>query len=183
MAASDTVRVYLDACCYIDLVQQQNGHPIEEGRDNHIWYCRKFLDAARAKDIEVYGSTILVAECTAIRDEKRQRILTDQVKSSFRALLLAGNPVIPVQPTPKILERARDLAWVDGLNISSVDAIHIATALELKCNAFITSDGPMCSKVAPHKSKLSIGIGAADSFKAWLPDKYKQEPLSLKEKK
>lgn len=183
MVATDKVRVYLDACCFIDLVQQQSGYKLEEGRDEHIWYCRKFLDAARAKDIEIYGSTILITECTKVRDENGQnKVLTDEVKNLFRAILLAGNPIIPVQPTPKILDRARDLSWIDGLNLGTVDAVHIATAITHNCNAFITTDKPV-TKLKDQIAKLSIGVGTADSFKSWLPDKYKQEPLALKIKK
>lgn len=131
MATDDNVKIYLDACCYIDLVQHQNNFPIEKGRDNHIWYCHKFLDAARAKDIEVYGSTLLVTECTAIRDENRKKIINDEVKSSFKAILLSGNPVIPVQPMPRIMDIARSFSWDHALNLGALDAIHVATAVML----------------------------------------------------
>jgi len=120
---NDKVKIYLDACCYIDLVQQRSGYPLASNEFNdHAWYCRRFLDAAIGNDIEVYGSTLLVTECTAIHKMNggtKDRILTDQVKSSFRSILLAGKPVI---------------------------------------------------------------LGSADKFKSYLPDKYKQDQLALKQK-
>lgn len=172
----------MDACCYIDLVQQQNGHPLVTSRNDHIWYCRKFLDAAMGKDIEVYGSTLLVSECTAIRNRKNEKVLTDQVKSSFRAMLLSGKPVVPVQPTPKIIDRARDLSWVDGLGVASIDAIHIATAIIQNCDAFITTDQTLTDKVNGSKNRFLIKVAMADAFKDYLPDIYRQEPLEFKGK-
>lgn len=183
MATDDDIKIYLDACCYIDLVQHQNNLSIEKGRDNHIWYCRRFLDAARAKDIKVYGSTLLVAECTAVRDDNRKRIINDEVKSSFKAILLSGNPVIPVQPMPKILDIARSFSWDYELNMRALDAIHVATAVMLNCNAFITTDGPLTNIVNNSKHKLSIKAGTAEVFKEYLPTKYRQETLELRGKK
>jgi|GEM_PF-2435871 len=179
---NDKVKIYLDACCYIDLVQQRSGYPLASNEFNdHAWYCRRFLDAAIGNDIEVYGSTLLVTECTAIHKMNggtKDRILTDQVKSSFRSILLAGKPVIPVQPTPKIIDRARDLTWVDGFCIGSMDAIHVATAIIHNCDIFITTDYKLISKLV----SLPITMGSADKFKSYLPDKYKQDQLALKQK-
>lgn len=183
MATDDDVKIYLDACCYIDLVQHQNDFPIDEGRNNHIWYCHRFLDAARAKDIEVYGSTLLIAECTAVRDEKREKIINDDVKSSFKAILLSGNPVIPVQPMPKILDIARGLSWDHGLRMGTLDAIHVATAVMLKCDAFVTTDKSLAEKINNLKHKFHISAGTADLFKEHLPTKYRQNILELKGKK
>lgn len=178
---NDKVKIYLDACCYIDLVQQHSGYPAASNNHNdHIWYCRRFLDAAMNSDIEVYGSTLLVAECTAIHKmngDNKARILTDHVKSSFRAILMAGKPVVPVQPTTKIVDRARDLSWNDGFRIGSMDAIHIATAIIQNCDVFITTDDKLINRLVPVSP---ISIGRADDFKSFLPDKYKQDQLPLK---
>lgn len=180
--ANSSIRVYFDACCYIDLVQYDES--INQTTNNpHILMCRTFINAARAKDIELYGSTILVAECTAVKDNKDNKVVNEDVKAAFRSILLSGSPVFPIQPTPKIIDKARDLSWVDGLSFGSIDAIHLATAIVQKCEIFITSDNGIL-KYKNQLAKLhSLSAGNANDFESFLPDKYRQKSLALKVKK
>jgi len=46
--------IYMDACCFIDLAKTALSVHTSPKREPHIFYCRKFLDAARAKDVNVY---------------------------------------------------------------------------------------------------------------------------------
>ena len=139
------------------MAQRQLGHPDDDGKHDHVWYCKSFLDAARSKDIEIVGSTLLVAECTAVRDHHRAKILTDEVKAVFRALLMGGNPVVPIQPTPKILDRARDLSWADGFNFQSMDSIHLATAISHALFPAIRGDANNDQQALP------VGVFAAQA--------------------
>lgn len=180
MATNNKPKIYLDACCYIDLAQEDAGYQ-PDGSKDHVWYCRQFLDAAKQKDVEVYGSILLITECTYVRDG-RNKVLNEEVKNLFRAMLLSGKTVTPIQPTPTIAERARDLSWSDEFSFGSMDSVHLATALIHKCNLFITRD----KKIIDNKDKLktlSISVGHADTFKSWLPDKYKQQTLPMKHSK
>ncbi|AKH39176.1 MULTISPECIES: PIN domain-containing protein [Nitrosomonas] len=90
------------------------------------------------------------------------------------------HPVIPVQPTPKIIDSARALIWEYGLNIKTIDAIHIATAITLNCSAFITTDEKLADLINNSDHRLSIKIGFAEIFSEYLPDKYRQNILELR---
>ena len=89
-----------------------------------------------------------------------------------------GRPsVIPVQPSIFIVERARDLNWVHGLTTKPMDTIHLASALEMGCSEFITTDKGIHSQADKLKSQgLSVIYAAATTL---LPSKYRQ--LSIAE--
>jgi len=62
------------------------------------------------------------------------------VKVRFETLLMSGQYVKLVQLTPFIATDARDLRWNHGVNLCGADAIHVASALDRKCEEFITTD-------------------------------------------
>jgi predicted nucleic acid-binding protein len=173
---SSSPRIYFDACCFVDLARESTIGEVETGRDDHVWYCRKFLEAHRGGDVIVYTSTLSVAECTHIKDSASTFILTDEVKNRFRAFLLSGKAVNPVQPTPKILDAARDITWTHAIRAGSADRIHLATAIQMNCEVFLTTDGPLLKRSAEFKT-LGIKVCTADDAKDLLPTKYKQLPL------
>lgn len=170
--------IYIDACCLIDLAQQDAGFIVEENRKEHLEFCRYFLDAGRNEDHIIYGSTLLITECVSVREEpKGQRVCTDAVKLIFTKMLMSGNPIMPVQPTPKILEISRKLAWEDKLiggKVGSIDRVHLATAIDMKCDAFITYDQALIKINQAVQKKYRLKICTADAVKAWLPDSSRQ---------
>ena len=50
MTMSSLPVVYMDACCYIDLVKEAMSQPVIANRKPHVYFCRKFLEAARAAE-------------------------------------------------------------------------------------------------------------------------------------
>ncbi len=56
-------RIYLDACCFIDMAKQAVGRLPGE-RDADVWYVRKLLEARRDGEIDIYTSVLSIAECT-----------------------------------------------------------------------------------------------------------------------
>lgn len=175
-------RLYVDACCFIDMVSHDLSIGVKPGRDSHIYYCRKFLDAAKGKEASVFTSTLTVAECIVIKDETDQSnhrpVLTDEVKRLFEGMLLSTKSgVMPVQPTPRIVKAARDLRWKHGATFKPMDSLHIATALEMKCGYFLTTDDRLKPENVEIAKSLGLAICTADSIAHLLPSKYRQLAL------
>lgn len=181
---SSEPRVYFDSCCFIDMVAHNLSIGVRTDRTSHVYYCRKFLEAARANDACVFTSTLTVAECLVIKDESdpkgHRSVLTDEVKRLFEGMLLsAKSGVMPVQPTPRIVKSARDLRWEHAASFQPMDSLHIATAIDMKCGYFVTTDDKLklkLEKTAILKA-LTLVVCTADSIANLLPSKYRQLPL------
>lgn len=179
---SSEPRVYLDACCFIDMVAHDHSIGVRPDRALHVYYCRKFLEAARGKEAHVFTSTLTVAECLGVKNESdlkdNKLVFTDEVKRLFEGMLLsAKSGVMPVQPTPRIVKSARDLRWAHAATFKPMDSLHIATAIDMKCGYFLTTD----SKLKPENIAIAKALGlvvcTADSIARLLPSKYQQLPL------
>jgi predicted nucleic acid-binding protein len=137
-------------------------------REDDIPFLRQLLTASFEGDIEVYTSTLSIAECQAITDEASStRILNDDIKKLFKSILTSGQFVVLVQDSVLVAERGRNLAWVHGLRFSGADAIHLASAMEMSCDEFLTFDEPILKK-ATELEKLGLSIrypGATVSLK------------------
>ncbi len=99
--------VYLDACCFIEAVKHDVGIPITTERQQDVWHYKQLMQAHRDREIDVHTSVLSIAECSHADGD-----VSDSVKSIFRRLLLSGQYLTLVQPTPMIAESARDLRWV-----------------------------------------------------------------------
>lgn len=173
--------IYMDACCFIDLAKTALSVHTSPKREPHIFYCRKFLDAARAKDLNVYTSTASVVECVFIIDESapgKPVVEEDAARALFRGMLMSGKSgVMPVMPTPRITEAARDLRWVHGISCKPMDRLHLATAIEMKCGHFFTTDGRLGADNIKKLEGLGLAVCSADSVVNLLPNKYRQFEL------
>lgn len=181
---SSTPVVYMDACCFIDMAKFAMKIPTKVDRDSHIYFCRKFLDAARAKDATVYTSTISLVECVKLTDESSPGgtlIEDDRVKTLFKGMLMSGKSgVTPAMPTPAITDRARDLRWNHAITCKPMDAMHLATAMAMKCTHFLTTDGRLGAANVARIAALGLVVCTADSIAALLPTAYAQLQLQPK---
>lgn len=176
---SSEPRVYIDACCFIDMVCHDLSIGLRSGRWSHVHYCRKFLEAARDKEAQAFSSTLTVAECTHIKDESDQKdvkaVLTDEVKRLFEGMLMSGKSgVMPVQPIPKIIALARDLRWKHGATFKPMDSLHIATAITMKCDYFLTTDGKLKPENVEIAKRFNLAVCTADKIAHLLPSRYRQ---------
>jgi PIN domain len=92
-----------------------------------------------------------IAECTHVGDEN----ITEEVRNLFVRFLSSGQYVSLIEPDVLVAEDARDLRWKYGIALSGADALHVASALSMECNEFLTTDkkGPLnnASKIAALK--------------------------------
>lgn len=171
---ADNASVYLDACCFIDVVKFDVSARMEPGRANEVWYIKKLLQAHRDREITVYTSTLSIAEATHAGKMPVPR----EVQNGLEALLTSGQYVFLVQSTPFICMDARNLRWKDGIALKGVDAVHLASAVDRGCGEFLSLDGRF-SRVQEHSASLTkMGVNVLVPSKTQvLPEKYMQGNL------
>jgi predicted nucleic acid-binding protein len=182
---SNEIRVYFDACCFIDMAQVQFKLGLEKGRDDHAFFCKKFIDAARVREVVVITSMLTLAECICLKDfsknvtDPARKLVTDEVKRLFEVMILSGRSgVLPYQQTPATTRKARDLVFDNVLKkkIQAMDRLHIAAALISKCKYFVTTDKDIIEN-KDVLNELGLTVCTADSIKGILPDKYRQSEI------
>lgn len=166
---ADNCGIYLDACCFIDMVKEHVGQPLPADRSADVWYLKQITQACRDGELDVYTSVISIAECTHASGD-----MSPAVRTRFDALLMSGQYVRLVQPTPFIATDARDLRWKHNLSLRGADAIHVASALDRKCEEFITTDG-QTKKMAAQATLAQLGLRVIRASQTiCLPGKYLQ---------
>ena len=156
----------MDSCCFIELALQSIGKH-ETDRENDLWFLKELLNAAYDEKIEVLTSTLSIAECAHAKGD-----VSDDVKTLFKKFLTSGRYVLLVQDSVLVAEKARNLRWVHGLAFGGADAIHIASAIELRCDEFLTWDHkPHDSASALNNLALSVCFPRDTHC---LPDSYRQ---------
>jgi len=174
-------RVYLDACCFVELAKGKFGKAlVEDGK--HLWYLQALLRASRAGKLEVFTSTISISECVTVGDGPP----SPEVQQLFMGMLTSGRGgVLLVQPDLWVVERARDLRWKHEINLGSPDNIHVASALEAGCTEMVTLDGlsgKRKSILAAAERLKALGLRvAAPCDTALIPDAFRQEQMELRE--
>jgi predicted nucleic acid-binding protein len=162
-------RLYVDSCCFIDLAKESIG-TLPQERANHSWYIWKLLEANKDQELEVYTSTLTIAECTHADGNMDQR-----VRDLFTRLLMSGQYVRLVQPTPFVAADGRDLRWRHGILLNGADYIHVASALAVKAKEFLTTD----DRILREGTKIgALGLRIVmPALTALLPDRYRQGEL------
>jgi hypothetical protein len=121
--------------------------------------------------VDLYTSTLSIAECTHVNDENKDR----DAQPFFLGVLASGKSGFAlVQPTVTIAEQARNLRWIHDLALKGADAIHLASALAMKCHEFITTDGKGFLRRAEAIAKLNLRV-CRPSKTTLLPSEFLQE--------
>jgi predicted nucleic acid-binding protein len=135
---ADVPRIYVDAAPFIDLVKVKVGVGIPDDQQKDVWVLDRVLQAARDGLLEVFTSTLSIAECTHVDDPAR----LDAAKPFFMGVLASGRSGVRlIQTTLSVVERARDLRWLHQVSLKGADAVHVASALHVRCDEFFTGDG------------------------------------------
>lgn len=170
---ADLPRVYVDACCFIDMVKTGVGATrIESDREHDVWHLKRLLEANRDREMEIYTSTLTIAECQHAGDGDD---VSSAVKERFSALLMSGQYVRLVEVTPFIAQDARDLRWVRNVALKGADSVHVASALDRKCGEFLTTNGRF-KRVDTYSGELTtLGLAVRRARETQLlPSKYRQ---------
>jgi len=168
-------RIYIDACPIIDLVKHRLQMQSADDRQRDAWFTDRLIQAAKLQKIELFTSTLTIAECTHVQDQKKDKA----AQPFFLGVLASGKSGFAlVQPSVTIAEQARNLRWIHGLALKGADAIHVASALAMKCDEFITTDGKGLLKRAEALAKLNLSVCRPSGSKL-LPPEFLQENLPL----
>lgn len=174
-------RIYIDSCYYIDVVRGRFATPLVPGRESHLPFVENLLLAAENRDVEIWASTLIISECLSVA--KNDLAVPEDVQRIFMSLLSSGSVVNLAAVDFFIAERARDLRWVDGIKCGGgADMVHVATALELHCEEFITTNmkrGPLQGEAPAKLAALGLRVITAPQTSV-LPPKYIQ-PLFTSE--
>jgi hypothetical protein len=172
---SDAIKTYMDSCCFIDMVKTKVGQTLSQDREHDVWHLKRLLEANRDKEIEIYTSTLTIAECSHGGDGD----ISPTVKSEFERLLMSGQYVRLVQVTPFIAVDARDLRWTHGMAIKGADTIHVASALAMKCEELLSSNSRLArlGLISTKLAKLGLHVRSGRDTQC-LPEKYRQLTLS-----
>jgi len=171
-------RVYIDACYYIDVAQGRHAVNVDPARLSHLPYLEGMLLASGDGVIEVWASTLIIAECLYV--DGQLDTVPEAVRQTFQSLLTSGSFVKLQAVDFFIAERSRDLRWVDEVRgLRGADAIHVATALELGCDEFITSNrskGPLQGDTPKKLNDLGLRVIQAPDTQV-LSNDYLPPPL------
>lgn len=165
--------VYMDSCCFIDVVKQTVGN-LPASREDDVWHIKKLLQSHRSGEIIVVTSYLSIAECVAV--EEGQADVPKNVQEEFRRLLTSGQYVSLLQQTPRTAVKAQNLRWQHKLVLGGPDSLHIAAAIEASASEFLTSDERLKKPklaVAVNELKSIIRLVRASETQS-LPEKYHQ---------
>jgi hypothetical protein len=171
---ADVRKVYIDSCCFIDMVKTKLGRKLATEREKDVWHLKSLLEANRDGEVRVFTSTFTIAECSHDGDGK----ISDAVKNEFSRFLMSGQYVVLVQLTPFIAQRARDLRWTYGLALKPADSVHVASAMEMECEEFLSSDVKLERLLKAKAALTKIGLPVRGGRETQcLPMKYRQLEL------
>ncbi len=167
-------KIYIEACPLIDMAEHKATGTAKGGRELDVWFCKQALAAALADKIQVYTSMLSVSECTSIGPNLPSP--PAEVKRFLDMLLMSGKSGITMVSLRQIIAvRARDLRWASEINVKGADAVHIATAMEMKCDELWTQDGGIWKRSA-EIAQLGLRVIRPRDSKI-LPEDYRHPEL------
>ena len=178
-------RIYVDSCCFIEVVKHRKGIPLSTNdpaeiaiRESDCWFFRKLCDASRDGAVQLVTSMLSVAECLHVGETGGPSQETRDLLTDF---LTSGTVVNLVEPDLFVAERARDLFWRDGILLSGADSLHVASALIDGCVEFLTLDGKIkrqkkFASAIPQLKTVGLSV-IRPSETGKLPNEYRTDDL------
>jgi predicted nucleic acid-binding protein len=131
--AEDTRRLWDSSCCIAWLAN-------ETGR---VDYCRTVLEAAEAGEVELYVSTLAMAETLWPRGRPDATVIRDYLRDEREAVenFFRQPYFVIVEVDRTIASLAQNLVWDHG--VKPKDAVHVASAVRWSIPRFDTFDEPL----------------------------------------
>jgi predicted nucleic acid-binding protein len=164
-------RIYSDANPIIELAKLAKKTHMP-AREPDLRMLERLLKAANNNEISLLTSSISIAECVAAGKDYGA-----DVQEFFLGVLTSGAMFKLVQDSIFVAERARDLRWVHHIELSGMDAIHVASAIDAQCTEFLTWDKEITDS-APALANLGIRVTTPSQTK-FLPPLYMQTKPGL----
>lgn len=130
-------KLYVDSPCFIDAVKKDVGLLPDGGEDN-VWFLKQLMRAHENGEVILYTFMVTLSECVAV--ERGQADVRVEAQERFRTILTNGQFVRLHTPTPRTGELVQNLRWQHKVVLKGLDAVHVATALEIGCSEFLTLD-------------------------------------------
>jgi hypothetical protein len=122
---SKSLAVYMESCCVLDVARFSLGRKetISDfaAKEQHIEFCIKMLEAAKAGDLLLKTGSFTVAECQHIDGD-----YGEEIQRLFRSILTSGRVIKLIADSIFVAEAARDLRWNHDICLKGGDAYHKA---------------------------------------------------------
>jgi predicted nucleic acid-binding protein len=155
--------IYWDSCTYLDFLK--GDHAL------HAMMLALMQDWQEGK-VSLVTSALTIAEVLWVKceDGAARSMIPKAKEKEIRSLFDPQPPadLLVVEVSRLTAEHARDLVWQHG--IKPKDSIHVASALEAKCDVFHSNDKPLC--------KFSGRIGGNPILRIEPPKGERQETMS-----
>jgi predicted nucleic acid-binding protein len=133
-------RAYIDSNIFIYLL---------EGREPFQGLAEQVVTVSVENGVALVSSELCFAECLYVAAKAGNR----KLEESYRRLLTSGEIVTLVPLALTVLEAAAKLGGRTGLKL--MDSIHMATAQQMDCDAYITNDKRFRSQAGLQVIQLS----------------------------
>lgn len=132
------LKLYFDTNVFIEVIKNKLSLPLTHSV-TEVDFARDLFQLHRDDKIQVVTSIATISEVTKV-DGSPADGQTQRVKNEIHGLLCSGQYCHLLSPDYSTMIRARDLIW-SGAGRRGMDGIHLASAVQHRCDEFVTFDG------------------------------------------
>lgn len=143
---------YVDSCVFIEVIKGRVGAGTDHSGDDYD-SCVQLLSQLEGGELRVTASTLVYVEVfgkgeVRLRDNRKSQPASEMKKAEAGEVIDAwfkSSLIHWVEVHQDIAEDARRFA--KDFNLSSADAVHVATAFDEGCDAFYTIDHDLIKSI------------------------------------
>ena len=73
-------KIYLDSCCFIDIVANDANITTKENREYQVLCYKDLIKESKNNNLSAYTSLLTIVECTCVKDEKKKSIINNEIQ-------------------------------------------------------------------------------------------------------